>query len=59
MKDVFGNELKVGDKVVFVDGANNSSRLAKGTVKKIYSNDKECTVDSKSHVLSFRVMKLD
>ena len=61
VKDFKGNELKVGDKVVFVDGVNNNSSLAVGYVKKFYKgcwDEDECTVDSKTHVRSPRIMKL-
>lgn len=59
MKDFLGNELKVGDNVVFIASANDSPRLETGTVDKIYANDKECTVTGRSHVYSSRLMKLD
>lgn len=58
MTDFLGNEIKAGDMVVFVKDSNRCPHLCKGTVKKIYSNDKECTVDSISHVYSNRLMKL-
>lgn len=64
MKDALGKELQVGDKVVFVYGANANSRLMIGTVNKIYvtksyNHEEECTVNASAHVRSFRVMKLD
>ena len=46
MTDFLGNEIKTGDTVVFIKDSNHCPHLCKGTVKKIYSNDKECTVDS-------------
>lgn len=58
MKDFMGTQLSVGDKVVFVKGANNSSALEIGNIKKIYDNDRVCTVDCHSHVKSYRIMKL-
>ena len=58
MVDFLGNKVEVGDEVVFVSGANSDPRLEKGIVKKIYKNDNECTVNSKSHVYSNRIMKL-
>ena len=62
MKDFMGKELKVGDNVVFVENVNKFSNLSKGTVKKFYSGhfgEDECTVNSKSHVTSSRIMKLE
>jgi len=58
MKDCKGNELKVGDSVVYVHGKNSNACLATGNVTKIYSNDKECSVDGNAHIYYFRVMKL-
>lgn len=59
MKDCKGNELKVGDLVVYVHGKNSNACLATGNVTKIYANDKECSVDGNAHIYNFRVMKLD
>ena len=53
-----GNELHVGDYVVYVRGKNASAELATGHVTKIYENNKECSVDGYAHVYDFRVMKL-
>lgn len=59
MKDCKGNELKVGDSVVYVHGKNSSACLATGNVTKIYSNDKERSIDGNAHIYDFRVMKLN
>ncbi|MCQ2749448.1 MAG: hypothetical protein MJ246_05715 [Clostridia bacterium] len=66
MKDVYGTELKVGDYVVFVQGKNDSARIATGYITKFYGGQlgrDECSVDTgsgvQSHVRSFRIMKLD
>lgn len=59
MFDCKGNELHVGDHVVYVRGANTTARLETGHITKIYANDYECSVDGYAHVYNFRVMKLD
>lgn len=59
MKDINGIELKVGDSVVYVYGKNSNASLAIGRVTKIYSNNKECSVDGNAHIYDFRIMKLD
>lgn len=62
MKDSFGNELNIGDEVYFVDGKNSSARISKGKITKFYKNryDKdECSVGTKTHILSFRVVKIN
>ena len=59
MNDFLGKEISVGDEVVFVNDANRNPGLRKGFVRKIYTNDKECTVDNKSHVFSRRIMKIE
>lgn len=58
MKDFLGNELHVGDKVVFVRNASSSPGLGIGEITKIYNNDRECTVGDSSHVYKNRIMKL-
>lgn len=59
MFDCKGNELHVGDNVVYIRGANASAMLETGHITKIYTNNKECSVDGYAHVYDFRVMKLD
>ena len=62
MKDFRGVELRVGDRVLFVDRVNKYAGLQEGVIKKFYKNpygEDECTVNSKTHVQSFRVAKLD
>lgn len=61
MKDVKGNELQIGDKVVFVKGKNTDASIDVGFVKKFYKGSfghDECSVDSQSHVRSNRILKL-
>ena len=58
MKDCKGNELQIGDTVIYTQ--KNDPGLRTGTVKKFYKgqfNNDECSVDSTSHVSSNRVMK--
>ncbi len=62
MKDVFGNELNIGDEVVFVDGKNSSASISRGKITKFYKghfNEDECSVGSKTHILSFRIAKIN
>lgn len=62
MKDAFGNELNIGDSVVFVHGKNKSSNLEVGIVTKIYNSKYdtyECSVGNHAHILPFRVAKID
>lgn len=67
MKDCKGNELKVGDNVVFIKGKNSLAELATGAVTKIYKNTygkEECSVyvpavGTQAHVMSSRVMILE
>ena len=54
MKDILGNELHEGDTVVYVVSGN----LYKGTIKKIYKDDKGCTVNSNPHVYPYRIAKI-
>ena len=61
MTDVFGNELQIGDEVVFVNSKNSSASIDKGVVTKFYKNRygyDECSVDSNTHILSFRIAKI-
>lgn len=59
MKDCFGNEVNVGDKVICIINANDNPKLKCGTITKVYKNDEECSVDSYSHIYSHRICKLD
>lgn len=61
MVDCKGNELKVGDTVVYIAGKNSGASLETGNVTKIYKGrySEECSVGSHAHILSFRVMKLE
>ena len=59
--DYEGNELKIGDKVVYVHGKNSDACLETGYVTKFYKNyfgKDECSVGSAAHILSHRIMKL-
>lgn len=61
MIDCKGNELHIGDDVVFIRGKNSDASLATGKITKIYENryhKEECSVGSQSHIYNFRVMKL-
>lgn len=61
MTDCKGKELQIGDEVVYVHGKNSDACLKTGKVTKFYKNrynQDECSVDSASHILSFRIMKL-
>lgn len=58
MFDCKGNELHVGDYVVYVRGKNADAGLETGHITKIYENDIECSVDGYAHVYNFRVMRL-
>ena len=61
MKDCKGQELNIGDEVVFVYGRNNDAILMTGKITKFYKgrfNDDECSVDNNSHIKSKRIMKL-
>lgn len=61
MKDCKGNELQIGDEVVFIRGKNQSAKLDTGKITKFYKNrynENECSVGNQSHILSFRIMKL-
>ena len=62
MRDCKGKELSVGDRVVFIRGKNSSASLDTGNITKFYKNcygEDECSVGSQSHILSFRIMKLE
>lgn len=61
MIDCKGNELNIGDKVVYIHGKNSGSRLQTGFITKFYKNYygyDECSVGKTTHILSHRVMKL-
>ena len=61
MVDCKGNKLNIGDEVVFIQGKNSIAELNTGKITKFYTNryvEDECSVDSQSHILSFRIMKL-
>lgn len=61
MKDCKGNELRIGDNVVYVKGKISSAELETGTITKFYKNrfgKDECSVDGNAHILFSRVMKL-
>lgn len=61
MKDCKGNELKIGDEVVFVKGKNSDASLDTGKITKFYIgyfDKEECSVGKHSHIRSNRVMKL-
>lgn len=62
MVDCKGKELQVGDEVVYIKGKNVLSKLETGRITKFYKNrygEDECSVGSQSHLLSFRVMRLN
>lgn len=59
MKDFEGKDLKVGDEVIFIYGANVDKRLSRGKISKIYANDEECSVNGCSHIKSFRIYKVE
>lgn len=61
MKDCKGNELNIGDEVVYIRGKNSTSSLDTGKITKFYKNyfwEDEYSVGRQSHILSCRVMKL-
>ena len=62
MKDCNGNELNIGDKVVYIHGKNTDARLNIGIITKFYTNrfgSEECSVGSATYILRKRVMKLE
>ena len=62
MVDCKGNELNIGDEVVYVHGKNTNASLQTGTVSKFYKGclwRDECSVDGATHILSHRIMKLN
>lgn len=59
MKDFEGKDLKVGDEVIFIYGANGTKSLRRGKISKIYANDEECSVDGCAHIAYFRISKIE
>lgn len=62
MKDAFGNELNIGDDVVFICGKNSLAEISRGKVSKFYKShfeEDECSVGSHAHILGFRVAKIE
>ena len=62
MKDINNNLLKINDTVVYLKGKNSSATLAIGKIKKFYKDkygNNRCTVDSQTHVIPSRILKLD
>ena len=65
MKDAFGKELAIGDRVVYIKkvaGSGSSVKLAKGTVKDIKRTGKNAYATLSSHnygVTSQSVMKIE
>lgn len=62
MTDYKGNELNIGDEVVYVCGKNSYAGLETGKITKFYKNhfgEDECSVDGNTHILSHRIMKLN
>lgn len=61
MVDCKGNELNIGDEVVYIHGKNSGSKLQTGVITRFYKNYygyDECRVGKATHILSHRVMKL-
>ena len=62
MTDCKGNELNVGDEVVYIYGKNSYAGLETGKITKFYKNrfgEDECSVDGNTHILGMRIMKLN
>lgn len=62
MKDVNGNELQIGDYVVYSSSGKNNraARIQTGCITNIYSHgrEEECTVAGCTHISSLRVLKI-
>lgn len=61
LKDCNGHELKIGDEVVYVRGKNSGAFLDTGKITKFYKDrygEDECSVDSQTHIIRSRIMKL-
>ena len=61
MVDCKGNELNIGDEVVYIHGKNSDASLQTGRVSNFYKGHfgkDECSVGRATHILSFRIMKL-
>lgn len=53
MTDYKGNELNIGDEVVYVYGKNSYAGLETGKITKFYKNhfgEDECSVDGNTHI---------
>lgn len=62
MKDINNNLLKINDTVVYLKGKNSNATLAIGKIKKFYKDkygNDQCTVDSQTHIMSSRILKLE
>lgn len=62
MVDRYGNELNIGDMVVYVSDTTTSAKINIGTVERIYKDrygKEQCTINGHTHIFSFRVIKLD
>lgn len=59
MKDRKGNELAIGDKVVYIKGSTGDATIEIGTVSNIYKNGEECSVNGYTHIKWYRLIKLD
>lgn len=61
MKDCKGNELNIGDYVVYIRNKNSNASIETGYITKFYKNrcNKDvCSVGSQPFITSNRVMKL-
>lgn len=58
MKDIYGNELHVGDTVAYVANANSAPRMATGTITKIYTSNTKCSVDNHPNIFASRTLLL-
>ena len=62
MKDINNNLLKINDTVVYLKGKNSNATLAIGKINKFYKDkygNDQCTVDSQTHIMSSRILKLE
>jgi len=61
LKDCNGNELEIGDYVVYIRDKNSGAFLDTGKVTKFYKDrygTDECSVGSQTHIIKSRIMKL-
>jgi len=61
MKDCKGQELSIGDSVVYVARKQSDAILQTGEITKFYKgkfNRDECSVGKQSHINSSRIMKI-